>query len=77
MKNISRVVLSLWNQSRMFIAREQNFNLDDSSLGISILIATPGRLLDHLKNTSSFVYTNLRWIIFDEADRYGLHLLLQ
>lgn len=37
--------------------------------GISILIATPGRLLDHLKNTSSFVYTNLRWIIFDEADR--------
>ncbi|KAF7837578.1 DEAD-box ATP-dependent RNA helicase 17 isoform X1 [Senna tora] len=31
--------------------------------------ATPGRLLDHLKNTSSFLYTNLRWIIFDEADR--------
>ncbi|XP_028117480.1 DEAD-box ATP-dependent RNA helicase 17-like isoform X2 [Camellia sinensis] len=37
--------------------------------GISILVATPGRLLDHLKKTSSFVYTNLRWIIFDEADR--------
>ncbi|GAU49363.1 hypothetical protein TSUD_375520 [Trifolium subterraneum] len=37
--------------------------------GISILIATPGRLLDHLKNTTSFLYTNLRWIIFDEADR--------
>lgn len=37
--------------------------------GISILIATPGRLLDHLKNTASFLYTNLRWIIFDEADR--------
>ncbi|XP_068307858.1 DEAD-box ATP-dependent RNA helicase 17-like [Pyrus communis] len=37
--------------------------------GISILVATPGRLLDHLKNTSSFVHTNLRWIIFDEADR--------
>ncbi|XP_028782732.1 DEAD-box ATP-dependent RNA helicase 17 isoform X2 [Neltuma alba] len=37
--------------------------------GISILVATPGRLLDHLKNTSSFLYTNLRWIIFDEADR--------
>ncbi|KAE9604653.1 hypothetical protein Lal_00010957 [Lupinus albus] len=37
--------------------------------GISVLIATPGRLLDHLKNTTSFVYTNLRWIIFDEADR--------
>ncbi|XP_052198516.1 DEAD-box ATP-dependent RNA helicase 17 isoform X2 [Diospyros lotus] len=37
--------------------------------GISILVATPGRLLDHLKNTSSFLYKNLRWIIFDEADR--------
>ncbi|KAG2398689.1 DEAD-box ATP-dependent RNA helicase [Vigna angularis] len=37
--------------------------------GISILIATPGRLLDHLKNTTSFLHLNLRWIIFDEADR--------
>ncbi|KAL5232076.1 hypothetical protein ABZP36_030852 [Zizania latifolia] len=37
--------------------------------GISILIATPGRLLDHLQHTSSFVYSNLRWIVFDEADR--------
>uniref|UniRef100_A0A452XMB3 ATP-dependent RNA helicase n=2 Tax=Aegilops tauschii subsp. strangulata TaxID=200361 RepID=A0A452XMB3_AEGTS len=36
--------------------------------GISILIATPGRLLDHLQHTSSFVYSNLRWIVFDEAD---------
>ncbi|KAJ6422327.1 hypothetical protein OIU84_027311 [Salix udensis] len=34
--------------------------------GISILIATPGRLLDHLKNTACFAHTNLRWIIFDE-----------
>ncbi|PWA97003.1 P-loop containing nucleoside triphosphate hydrolases superfamily protein [Artemisia annua] len=37
--------------------------------GISILVATPGRLLDHLKHTESFVHTNLRSIIFDEADR--------
>ncbi|KAF7837556.1 DEAD-box ATP-dependent RNA helicase 17 isoform X1 [Senna tora] len=37
--------------------------------GMSIIVATPGRLLDHLKNTSSFLYTNLCWIIFDEADR--------
>ncbi|XP_072062213.1 DEAD-box ATP-dependent RNA helicase 17-like [Arachis hypogaea] len=37
--------------------------------GISILIAIPGRLLDHLKNTPSFLYTKLRWITFDEADR--------
>ncbi|KAL8141770.1 hypothetical protein V2J09_014802 [Rumex salicifolius] len=37
--------------------------------GISILVATPGRLLDHLKNTQSFSYVNMRWLIFDEADR--------
>ncbi|XP_019192864.1 PREDICTED: DEAD-box ATP-dependent RNA helicase 17 isoform X2 [Ipomoea nil] len=37
--------------------------------GISILVATPGRLLDHLRKTSSFIHTNLRWIVFDEADR--------
>ncbi|MBA0814101.1 hypothetical protein Gohar_019948 [Gossypium harknessii] len=49
----------------------ENRNKEKARLrkGISILIATPGRLLDHLKNTSSFVHTNLRWIIFDEADR--------
>lgn len=38
-------------------------------LGISILIATPGRLLDHLQHTASFAYSNLQWIVFDEADR--------
>ncbi|KAK4786461.1 hypothetical protein SAY86_003150 [Trapa natans] len=37
--------------------------------GISILVGTPGRLLDHLKNTSSFSHANLRWMVFDEADR--------
>ncbi|KAM0948295.1 putative RNA helicase [Dioscorea sansibarensis] len=37
--------------------------------GVNILIATPGRLLDHLRNTSSFVYEKLCWIVFDEADR--------
>ncbi|CAM6098811.1 unnamed protein product [Calypogeia fissa] len=37
--------------------------------GVTILIATPGRLLDHLKNTNSFKLDNLRWLVFDEADR--------
>ena len=43
--------------------------------GISILIATPGRLLDHLKNTASFEHKNLRWVIFDEADWYSFFTL--
>lgn len=37
--------------------------------GVNIVIATPGRLLDHLQNTQSFIYTQLRWLIMDEADR--------
>ncbi|CCI50149.1 unnamed protein product [Albugo candida] len=37
--------------------------------GISILIATPGRLLDHLTNTQAFHYTKLQFLVLDEADR--------
>ena len=37
--------------------------------GIPILVATPGRLLDHLQNTSSFNASKCRWLVLDEADR--------
>jgi hypothetical protein len=37
--------------------------------GISILVSTPGRLLDHLRATESFNLKKLRWIVLDEADR--------
>lgn len=37
--------------------------------GIPILVATPGRLLDHLQNTASFNMGKCRWLILDEADR--------
>ncbi|GFR77870.1 RNA helicase [Elysia marginata] len=37
--------------------------------GINILVATPGRLLDHLQNTKDFMYKNLQCLIIDEADR--------
>ncbi|KAH9969745.1 DEAD-domain-containing protein [Russula dissimulans] len=37
--------------------------------GIPILVATPGRLLDHLQNTSSFDFSKCRWLVLDEADR--------
>jgi ATP-dependent RNA helicase DDX31/DBP7 len=37
--------------------------------GIAILVATPGRLLDHLQNTSSFDVSKCRWLVLDEADR--------
>jgi len=28
--------------------------------GINIVVATPGRLLDHLQNTKRFIYNNLK-----------------
>ena len=37
--------------------------------GQEILIATPGRLLDHLKSTKEFKFFNLQQIVVDEADR--------
>lgn len=36
--------------------------------GINILVATPGRLLDHLQNTNDFLFKNLQCLIIDEAD---------
>lgn len=37
--------------------------------GCSLIVATPGRLLDHLQNTKGFQYNNLKSLIIDEADR--------
>ncbi|KAL3425792.1 ATP-dependent RNA helicase HAS1 [Phlyctema vagabunda] len=37
--------------------------------GVNLIIATPGRLLDHLQNTQGFVFKNLKALIIDEADR--------
>jgi ATP-dependent RNA helicase DDX18/HAS1 len=36
--------------------------------GVNLLVATPGRLLDHLQNTPGFVFHNLQMLIIDEAD---------
>ncbi|ORY47060.1 DEAD-domain-containing protein [Rhizoclosmatium globosum] len=38
--------------------------------GCTILVSTPGRLIDHLKTTQSFELGNLRWLVLDEADRF-------
>uniref|UniRef100_A0A0E0PYR6 ATP-dependent RNA helicase n=1 Tax=Oryza rufipogon TaxID=4529 RepID=A0A0E0PYR6_ORYRU len=37
--------------------------------GINVLVATPGRLLDHMQKTKSFKYECLKCLIIDEADR--------
>lgn len=37
--------------------------------GIGVLVATPGRLLDHMRNTRSFEYRPCEFLVLDEADR--------
>ncbi|CAM9660797.1 unnamed protein product [Chrysoparadoxa australica] len=36
---------------------------------VDILVATPGRLLDHIQQTPSFTVQHLRYLVIDEADR--------
>ncbi|KAK2798761.1 ATP-dependent RNA helicase dbp7 [Emmonsiellopsis sp. PD_5] len=37
--------------------------------GLNILVATPGRLADHLQNTKVLDVSNVRWLVLDEGDR--------
>ncbi|KZZ90149.1 ATP-dependent RNA helicase DBP7 [Ascosphaera apis ARSEF 7405] len=37
--------------------------------GLNILVATPGRLADHLDNTTALDVSNVRWLVLDEGDR--------
>ena len=37
--------------------------------GVALLVATPGRLLDHLENTACFETRRVGWLVLDEADR--------
>ncbi|ODQ52217.1 DEAD-domain-containing protein [Saitoella complicata NRRL Y-17804] len=37
--------------------------------GVNILVATPGRMLDHLENTKSLDVSSARWLVLDEGDR--------
>lgn len=34
-----------------------------------VIVATPGRLMDHLENTKGFSLKNLKYLVLDEADR--------
>ncbi|KAK4494381.1 hypothetical protein PRZ48_014679 [Zasmidium cellare] len=37
--------------------------------GLNILVATPGRLADHLNNTETLDVSMVRWLVLDEGDR--------
>lgn len=37
--------------------------------GVNFLVATPGRLADHIDNTKSLILGTVRWLVLDEGDR--------
>ncbi|XP_059141099.1 probable ATP-dependent RNA helicase DDX31 [Physella acuta] len=37
--------------------------------GVNILVATPGRLIDHIKTTQVLRLARIQWLVIDEADR--------
>ncbi|KAI4179105.1 MAG: hypothetical protein LQ346_007281, partial [Caloplaca aetnensis] len=37
--------------------------------GLNILVATPGRLVDHLDNTEVLDVSSVKWLVLDEGDR--------
>ncbi|WFD43556.1 RNA helicase [Malassezia psittaci] len=39
------------------------------SSNVDVLIATPGRLVDHIRDTPGFTLEHLRFLVIDEADR--------
>ncbi|KAK9817068.1 hypothetical protein WJX72_009018 [[Myrmecia] bisecta] len=49
----------------------ENRNKEKARLrkGVTVVVASPGRLLDHLQNTEAFHTQELRWLVLDEADR--------
>ncbi|CAG8588238.1 3196_t:CDS:2, partial [Dentiscutata heterogama] len=68
---VAKDLLQYHNQTFGIVMGGANRNAEVQKLekGVNLLIATPGRLLDHLQNTKGFVYRNLKTLIIDEADR--------
>jgi ATP-dependent RNA helicase DDX18/HAS1 len=68
--NIAKLLLANMSQSHGVIIGGTNMKTETVKLSkhVNLLVATPGRLLDHLLNTKSFVTSNLLCLIIDEAD---------
>ena len=68
---VARELLAHHSQTYGIVMGGANRRAEAEKLGkgVNLLIATPGRLLDHLQNTQGFVFKNLRALVIDEADR--------
>ena len=65
-KNGLRVGCAIGQHS---FAQEQSDFVCAGESGIDVLVATPGRLVDHLTQTPGFTLSFVEWLVFDEVDR--------
>ncbi|WRT70839.1 uncharacterized protein IL334_007838 [Kwoniella shivajii] len=58
-----------FSQEQSQLVADMETPLLGGSSKLDILIATPGRLMDHLSSTPNFTLQHLRFLVIDEADR--------
>ncbi|KAI4106188.1 MAG: hypothetical protein LQ339_003186 [Xanthoria mediterranea] len=68
---VARELMAHHSQTYGILMGGANRKAEEEKLvkGVNLIIATPGRLLDHLQNTKGFVYKNIKALVIDEADR--------
>ncbi|XP_039826138.1 DEAD-box ATP-dependent RNA helicase 27-like isoform X2 [Panicum virgatum] len=69
--NVAKELMKYHSQTLGYVIGGNNrrSEADHLAKGVNLLVATPGRLLDHLQNTKSFIYKRLKCLVIDEADR--------
>ncbi|XP_006651920.1 DEAD-box ATP-dependent RNA helicase 27 [Oryza brachyantha] len=69
--NVAKELMKYHSQTLGYIigGNGRRGEADQLAKGVNLLVATPGRLLDHLQNTKGFIYRRLKCLIIDEADR--------
>jgi len=69
--NVARQLLANHSQTHGLVIGGANRRAEAERLvkGVNMLVATPGRLLDHMQNTAGFNFRTLMVFVMDEADR--------
>ena len=69
--NVAQQLMKKHSQTHGLIIGGANRRVEAEKLvkGVNLLVATPGRLLDHMQNTKGFAFGSLKVFCMDEADR--------
>ena len=69
--NVAQQLMKKHSQTHGLIIGGANRRAEAEKLvkGVNLLVATPGRLLDHMQNTKGFTFSSLKAFCMDEADR--------